>query len=31
MLVEQVGALEGGKNTLDRFARVVDALQQARA
>lgn len=31
MLVEQVGALEGGKNTLDRFARVVDALQQAHA
>jgi uncharacterized protein YndB with AHSA1/START domain len=27
MLVEQGGALEGGLNTLDRFARVLESLQ----
>jgi uncharacterized protein YndB with AHSA1/START domain len=29
MLIDQFGALEGGLNTLDRFAQVVDELQQA--
>lgn len=30
LLVQQVGAVDGGRNTLDRFARVVDALQRTR-